>query len=130
MKRSRLLAVAMPFALAGILAGCGSGGTKTVTQQPTQTVIEKTVTESAPAPATRQTRAPTRTAATIPDLVGERLDVAEDELHSKHIPYKEIGGGTFGVVVPSNWTVCETRPTAGGTVGSGDRVRLIIDREC
>jgi PASTA domain-containing protein len=65
----------------------------------------------------------------VPDLVGERLDVAEDELDSLGIDYKEIGGGTFGIVVRSNWEVCETRPEAGARATT---VRLIVERveEC
>jgi hypothetical protein len=67
---------------------------------------------------------------TVPNLTDERLDVAEDQLASKSLRYTEIGGGTFGVVVPSNWTVCETRPAAGAEVKKGTRVKLIIDRGC
>jgi hypothetical protein len=67
---------------------------------------------------------------TVPDEVDERLDVAEDDLRSKGLRYSEIGGGAFGVIVPSNWTVCETRPAAGTKVKKSARVRLIIDREC
>jgi hypothetical protein len=61
----------------------------------------------------------------VPDLVGERLDVAEDELDELGISYEEVGGGTFGIVVRSNWEVCETRPKAGATA---NRVKLIVDR--
>jgi hypothetical protein len=63
----------------------------------------------------------------VPSLVGERLDVAEDKLDQLGLGYKEIGGGTFGIVVRSNWTVCQTEPAPGGTAA---RVRLIVDREC
>jgi hypothetical protein len=42
------------------------------------------------------------------------------------IKFKEIGGGTFGIVVTSNWEVCETAPGAGTkTIGPVD---LIVDR--
>jgi hypothetical protein len=65
----------------------------------------------------------------VPDLVGERLDVAEDELDGLGIRYEEIGGGTFGIVVRSNWEVCETRPKSGARA---DSVKLIVARpgEC
>jgi hypothetical protein len=66
----------------------------------------------------------------VPDLVGERLDVAEDDLESRGLAFAEIGGGTFGIVVPSNWTVCETRPGAGASISKHGRVKLIVDRSC
>ena len=67
---------------------------------------------------------------TIPSLVGERLDVARDELRGAGLRAKILGGGTFGVVVESNWTVCETRPGGGGQAKKGDRITLVVDREC
>jgi hypothetical protein len=67
---------------------------------------------------------------TVPDEVGERLDIAEDDLRSRGLRYTEIGGGAFGIVVPSNWTVCETRPGAGAQVKKHGAVKLIVDREC
>ena len=39
-----------------------------------------------------------------------------------------LGGGTFGIVDESNWTVCETRPAAGTT--GGGTVKLVVDRTC
>ena len=45
-----------------------------------------------------------------------------DELH---IAYQEIGGGMFGIVVRSNWVVCETSPEPGVTAQG---VKLIVDR--
>jgi hypothetical protein len=53
------------------------------------------------------------------------LDVAESKLDDLHIAYQEIGGGLFGVVVLSNWIVCETNPAPGATAQS---VKLIVDR--
>jgi len=73
-------------------------------------------------------RAAART--TVPDLVGERLDIAEDDLRSRGLRFTEIGGGTFGILVLSNWTVCETRPAAGTSVAKRARVKLIVDRDC
>ena len=65
----------------------------------------------------------------LPDLVGERLDVAEDALDDLGIDYEEIGGGTFGVVDASNWTVCAQDPEAGVETTS---VELVVARpgEC
>ena len=64
----------------------------------------------------------------VPDVAGERLDVAKAEMDDAGYDTEEIGGGAFGIVVESNWTVCETDPPAGS---SGDStVKLIIDRSC
>lgn len=61
----------------------------------------------------------------LPEVIGERLDVAESNLDHLGIAYEEIGGGTFGVVVASNWTVCDQRPGPGE---EADSVELIIAR--
>jgi hypothetical protein len=120
-----LLLFLLGFVLA--IPGCGGG---------TKTVIEKTVTE----PATESgaggggsasssdgggSASSSGSSEEVPDLVGERLDVAEEELDGLGINYDEIGGGTFGIVVRSNWEVCETNPGAGE---SADSVKLIVDR--
>lgn len=80
------------------------------------------------AAAARQERA--AQGVSVPDEVGERLDVAEGDIRDAGLTYKEVGGGTFGIVVKSNWTVCETRPGSGTSVSKGTRVKLIVDREC
>jgi hypothetical protein len=66
----------------------------------------------------------------MPDVAGQRLDVAESELDDLDIPYEEVGGGTFGVIDTSAWTVCATKPKAGKRVG--ETVKLIVARpgEC
>lgn len=124
-------------AIATALAGCGSSSNQT---QTVVTVIEKTV--QAPAPTPAEATAPTSSAGTtsakparattsppiLPDVTGQRLDVAELHLRAKHIRYREVGGGTFGILVRSNWTVCEQEPQAG-TAADG-RVSLIVDRAC
>ena len=67
---------------------------------------------------------------TVPSIVGERLDVARVHLSDAGLGARIIGGGTFGVVVEENWTVCATEPGAGGPAEKGDRVRVIVDRVC
>ena len=42
-----------------------------------------------------------------------RLDDAEDQLDQAGISYHEVGGGTFGIVVKSNWGVCKTHNDGG-----------------
>lgn len=67
--------------------------------------------------------------ATVPsDLVGERLDVAEYELDHMSIGYDVVGGGVAGIVVKSDWTVCQIHPAAGQPVNGN--VELIVDRAC
>lgn len=65
--------------------------------------------------------------AAVPNVVGERLDVAEGQVKDAGLQYAEVGGGTFGIVVKSNWTVCSTDPASGSTAS---KVRLIVDRTC
>lgn len=64
----------------------------------------------------------------VPDVSGDRLDVAKAKMDDAGYKTEEVGGGAFGVVVESNWTVCETDPPAG-TSAEG-KVRLVIDRSC
>jgi beta-lactam-binding protein with PASTA domain len=63
----------------------------------------------------------------VPDVRGERLDVAQERLDGLGLRYETIGGGTFGVVVRSHWTVCRQDPRPGVVTRS---VRLIVDRWC
>jgi hypothetical protein len=63
----------------------------------------------------------------VPDLRNERLDVAEERLDSLGLGYEEIGGGTFGIVVRSEWQVCGQEPAPGK---KASKVRLIVDRYC
>jgi len=68
------------------------------------------------------------THAAVPDVTGERLDLAQRHLNDAGFKYEAIGGGTFGIVVESNWTVCSTEPAAGAS--SAETVKLIVDRAC
>lgn len=119
--------------LALIAGGCGGGGgdTHVVTEK---IVKVKTVADDSGGarPASSRSAAPSSSggggSATVPDLADERLDVAESMLRRRGLAFKEIGGGTFGIVVRSNWTVCSTQPAAGKATSG--RVRLIIDRSC
>src|SRR5712691_9628610 len=63
----------------------------------------------------------------VPDVRGQRLDVAEHHLSARHLDFEEVGGGTFGVVVRSNWWVCDQEPRPGKKARA---VRLIVDRDC
>jgi beta-lactam-binding protein with PASTA domain len=63
----------------------------------------------------------------VPDVTGERLDVAQDRLDAIGLRYETVGGGALGVVVRSHWTVCSQEPKAG-TVARA--VHLVVDRSC
>jgi serine/threonine protein kinase len=65
---------------------------------------------------------------TVPSLAGQPLDVAEQRLDALGLRSTEEGGGLFGVLIPSEWDVCETSPPAHSTVRPGSTVRLMIDR--
>jgi len=67
---------------------------------------------------------------TMPEVVGKGLDVAISDVKRAGIDDKVevIGGGMFGVVDKSNWTVCSQEPQSGAEVPSAPR--LTVDRTC
>jgi serine/threonine protein kinase len=66
---------------------------------------------------------------TVPSLAGQPLDAAEQQLDQLGLDYTEEGDtGLFGVLIPSDWNVCDTDPSAGTAVPAGSTVRLLIDR--
>jgi serine/threonine protein kinase len=78
---------------------------------------------------TDSSRSPANTSGiTVPSLVGQRLDVAERRLDDMGLHSTEEGGGLFGVVIPSDWEVCQASPPADSNVRPGYTVQLLIDR--
>jgi beta-lactam-binding protein with PASTA domain len=66
----------------------------------------------------------------MPDIVGERLDVAKSDLSAAGVSEDKVevvGGGSLGVVDESNWTVCEQAPPPGS---AAEDVRVLVDRVC
>jgi beta-lactam-binding protein with PASTA domain len=63
----------------------------------------------------------------VPDVAGERLDVAEETLRDAGLDYDVTGGGAFGVVVRSHWWVCRQDPRPGRRSAL---VELVVAREC
>jgi hypothetical protein len=61
----------------------------------------------------------------VPDVRGERLDVAEARLEARGLQWEEISGGTLGVIVRSNWYVREQIPKPGQKATT---VRLVVER--
>jgi hypothetical protein len=125
--------------LLGLVASCG-GSSDSGSKPSVTTVVERQTVTAPPATSDTSTSTPAPAPASsassgsgkvkVPNEVGQRLDVAEDDLASKGLTFQEIGGGVVGIVVKSNWTVCQTKPTAGTSVSSGARVKLIVDRSC
>jgi hypothetical protein len=71
--------------------------------------------------------APSGVTARAPDVTMEPLNAAEDELDARNLAYDVLGGGLFGVVVRSHWTVCKQIPAAGRRTG---HVTLYVARDC
>jgi beta-lactam-binding protein with PASTA domain len=68
-----------------------------------------------------------REARAVPQVRGDRLDVAKETLDDAGLGYDVIGGGAFGIVVESHWQVCEQRPKVGRRASS---VELVVARSC
>jgi serine/threonine protein kinase len=71
---------------------------------------------------------PRPTGIPVPSLVGEPLDTAEQRLSDAGLRSSEVGGGFLGVLIPSDWEVCQTSPAADTRVRRGSTVQLLIDR--
>ncbi len=65
----------------------------------------------------------------MPDVVGRQLVVALSDIERAGFSDKVeiVGGGLFGVINKSNWTVCEQEPSAGLPI---DSPRVVVDRTC
>lgn len=64
---------------------------------------------------------------TVPNVTGQNLDQAEGTLSAHGIGDNVYGGGTFGIVIKSDWTVCSQSPSAGAKATS---VKLVVARSC
>jgi hypothetical protein len=73
------------------------------------------------------TSAPPGKARPVPKLIGDELDLAEATLLSDGLGYKVFGGGIFGIIVASDWTVCSQSPPPGTTANA---VKLVVARSC
>jgi hypothetical protein len=63
----------------------------------------------------------------VPDVRGQRLDLAEARLEARGLRWEELGGGAFGVIVRSHWYVEEQLPRPGQRATT---VRLVVERDC
>jgi beta-lactam-binding protein with PASTA domain len=64
----------------------------------------------------------------VPDVVGERLDIAKRQLEVRRFEVDVEGGGILGVVQERNWRVTEQRPAAGTYLEQGSSVRLTVEK--
>ncbi len=62
----------------------------------------------------------------VPNVRGQRLDLAEARLEARGLRWEEVGGGVFGVVVRSHWYVDEQVPAPGKKATT---VRLFVERD-
>jgi hypothetical protein len=62
----------------------------------------------------------------VPDVIGERLDVAETILRYAGFRYKRVKISSDALVRKA-WAVCLTRPATGTGLGKGRRVLLLVD---
>src|SRR5664280_3156660 len=63
----------------------------------------------------------------MPNVTGQRLDLAESNLQRACFDPAKItivGGGTFGIVVKSNWQVCTQAPALGLAVSSTPQLKV------
>jgi hypothetical protein len=67
---------------------------------------------------------------TVPSLAGMRLDDATSALQEAGLDRQIDGGGVFGVLDDTAWTVCATTPDPGTEVVPGDVVVVHVDRAC
>jgi beta-lactam-binding protein with PASTA domain len=67
---------------------------------------------------------------TMPDVVGKRLDIAISDVERAGFDdeVEVLGGGSFGVLNESNWTVCSQEPREGDLVSVAPRIT--VDRTC
>ncbi len=98
----------------------------------------KTVTVAASPPAGDGTStgasATTRSGATVvklvavPDVTGQRLDVAESRMKQLGFLTERKGGGLFGVQIVTNWDVQTQEPAGGTMLQPGSTVKLHVTR--
>jgi hypothetical protein len=102
--------------VAGIVLAIGAGAgtdTKTVT------VVRGPATTPGPPPTVI-------TKVSVPDLANVRLDVAKSQIQAQGWHAKVKGGGLFGVVVDSNWTVVAQEPKPGTLLQRGGTITVDV----
>jgi hypothetical protein len=101
----------------GLVAAIGLGSTRVQTRTATVTVGARP-----PAGGTVVART------AVPDVAGQRLDIAKDRVRRAGFIARIEGGGVLGVLRDRNWEVTSQDPVGGEVVQTGSTVRLRIER--
>jgi hypothetical protein len=120
-----VLGVACGALLGALLALAFSGGDDGGSLRADTVTISRTVTVPAPATTTPGTVV-TRTL--VPDVVGQRLDIAKRQLQARQFEVDVDGGGVLGVIRERNWHVTEQHPAAGVYLEQGSSVRIKVEK--
>jgi hypothetical protein len=64
----------------------------------------------------------------VPDVVGQRLDIAKRQLAARRFSVDVDGGGLFGVIRERNWHVTRQTPAAGTYLEQGSSVRIKVEK--
>jgi hypothetical protein len=104
----------------GLVVAIGARGehtkTVTITRAPARTVPAK---RTGPPPTVIQK-------VQVPDFTNVRLDVAKSQIHAQQWHVKVKGGGLFGVLVDSHWTVVAQDPKAGTYLQRGGTITVDV----
>jgi len=85
----------------------------------------KTITKTVQRPGPGQT---VITKSPVPDVTGERLDIARARIERQEFLVEVEGGGALGVIQDENWKVVSQTPPAQSALEAGSTVTLNIDR--
>jgi beta-lactam-binding protein with PASTA domain len=88
----------------------------------------KVRTVTAPPPASTAPGGRVIQSTAVPDVVGNRLDIAKQRVRRAGFIVHQSGGGVLGVIQDRNWQVVTQDPTAGTTLALGSTVTLDIER--
>jgi hypothetical protein len=131
MERRHLLLAAMVAAAglgtAGAAALVASDGETRAAPTSVTVTLAQTATETTTQPATT---VDSGVPVPVPALAGHRLDDASAVLQRAGLRREVDGGGVFGVLDDSAWTVCSTTPGAGDRVEPDAVVVVHVDRTC
>jgi hypothetical protein len=64
----------------------------------------------------------------VPDVVGQRLDIAKRQLGLRQFEVDVDGGGLLGVLDEDNWRVTEQTPEPGTYLEQGSSVRVTVEK--
>jgi hypothetical protein len=118
-----VLAIACGILLGALVAWAIGPGDDDLTAD--TVTIARTVTVSGPV--TNPGTVITRTL--VPNVVGQRLDIAKRQLELRRFEVDvDGGGGILGVIRERNWHVSAQRPAAGTYLEQGSSVRVTIER--